>query len=301
MRTTRTTADKSLQTQASTSEASTSEAGSLVPNCNFEAAASESSTTAFAGYASSCTKNKAPTRQRAVAAADLMSGVSTELEPASTTSHAPSALSDTKQIHPSISHPPHTSCPRFDPLSSEAVASNPSDTVKAKQTQTTCNVLSPAHTEASTAQLADDTGYSKACSQAQPMSSQPAALVCRRDMSFAALAVQATFAPPSPDPTAALPPSSDAEEAQPSAKRQKRVFLHGNYNRYYGYRLGAALEEDPRVQVRRQSWLHVAPLILACLLQSWAKHVLNIALYTCTVVCTFVSVHLSVLVLPSHK
>ena len=72
-------------------------------------------------------------------------------------------------------------------------------------------------------------------------------------MSSAALAVQASLASSSsPDLTpsaAASPPTTAAREPQPAAKRQKRVFLHGNYNRYYGYRLGADLAEDPRVQV----------------------------------------------------
>lgn len=79
---------------------------------------------------------------------------------------------------------------------------------------------------------------------------QPSSLICRTDMSAAALAVQASFVPQAVHTSTASPPTTDAHEAEPSAKKQKRVFIHGNYNRYYGYRLGSELEEDPRLQVR---------------------------------------------------
>ncbi|KAL3148854.1 hypothetical protein ABBQ32_001728 [Trebouxia sp. C0010 RCD-2024] len=157
--------------------------------------------------------------------ADLLSGVSIGLEPASVTSYA-SNLSNTQQI-----------------------ASSPSDNVKAVQIHDSCNAMSPAW-------LADDSCTSNTCSDPLPVPSQPVALICRRDMSSAALAVQASLAPARPDSSAALPPITNAQEAQPQAKRQKRVFLHGNYNRYYGYRLGAALDEDPRVQVLDRRWFH---------------------------------------------
>ena len=68
-------------------------------------------------------------------------------------------------------------------------------------------------------------------------------------MSAAALAVHASFVPQNVHSSTVSPPITDAQEAEPSTKRQKRVFLHGNYNRYYGYRLGSELEEDPRLQV----------------------------------------------------
>ena len=172
-----------------------------------------------------------------------MSGVSTEVEPCSITTYA---LPSPDQLHPLI---PHISHLHSNPLLSEAIASNPSHTVKANQTQASCNPVSTAQTETSSADPADHTGTSSASSQAQLVLSQPAALVCRRDMSSAALAVQASFMPPFHDPTASSPQDTGVQEAQLPAKRQKRVFQHGNYNRYYGYRLGAALEEDPRIQV----------------------------------------------------
>lgn len=234
-------------TQAGAAEATSSEAGSLTGNFSLQEADSQASTTAFVGFASGCTSNKAPTTQAAVAAADLMSGASTDLGPASVTTHADVRLSNPKQTHPSVSHPPYTSQPCSKPPPSEAVASSLSDTLRAVQPQVS---VSSAQTEVSTAVLANYNGASNATSQAQLGPCQPAALICRRDMSSAALAVQASLTPPCPDPTSASPPETHAQEEQVPAKRQKRVFQHGNYNRYYGYRLGAALEEDPRIQVR---------------------------------------------------
>lgn len=243
--------DSMCPMQAGAAEATSSEAGSHIQNISFQAADSQASTTAFVGFASSCTSNKARTTPGAAAAADLMSGASTDLRPASITSHAYAELSNPKQRHPFMSHPPHASQLCSKPPPSEAVASSPSDTIRATQPQV---LVSPAQTAVSTAVsiavCADDTGASNASSRAQPGPYQPAALICRRDMSSAALAVQASLTPPCPDPTTASPPETHAQEEQVPAKRQKRVFQHGNYNRYYGYRLGAALEEDPRIQVR---------------------------------------------------
>ena len=175
-----------------------------------------------------------------------MSGVSTDLWPCSVTNYAPSSP---QQLLPLMPHPPHTLHPCSNPLLSKAIASTPSDTVKANQTRASCNPVSAAQFEASSAELADHTGTSTMSSRAQTVPSQPAALICRIDMSPAALAMQASFMPQHPDSTAASPLDTDMQEAQLPAKRQKRVFQHGNYNRYYGYRLGAALAEDPRIQV----------------------------------------------------
>lgn len=30
--------------------------------------------------------------------------------------------------------------------------------------------------------------------------------------------------------------------------------MYGNYHRYYGYRLGKAFEEDPRLVVMKEEW-----------------------------------------------
>ncbi|DBA74259.1 TPA: hypothetical protein ACH3X1_011044 [Trebouxia sp. C0004] len=84
----------------------------------------------------------------------------------------------------------------------------------------------------------------------------PVSLICRIDMSAAALAVHASFVPQAVHTSSASPPVTNAHEADQSAKKQKRVFIHGNYNRYYGYRLGSEVEEDPRLQVLDRRWFH---------------------------------------------
>jgi hypothetical protein len=35
-----------------------------------------------------------------------------------------------------------------------------------------------------------------------------------------------------------------------------KVFVHGNYHRYYGYRLGKAFDEDPRLDVLEKRWFY---------------------------------------------
>ena len=94
--------------------------------------------------------------------------------------------------------------------------------------------------------------------------------ICRVDLSATAaaaahpdaagsLALPAGLETPSRDPAAAAqnPKTGTAAAAhgasQHAAGRQRKerpVFLHGNYSRYYGYRLGHAFDEDPRMQVR---------------------------------------------------
>ncbi|KAK9824349.1 hypothetical protein WJX72_009605 [[Myrmecia] bisecta] len=55
-------------------------------------------------------------------------------------------------------------------------------------------------------------------------------------------------------PDAAADLGHETGDAAPPAKRQRQVYLHGNYHRYYGYRLGSAFEEDPRLQVLDKRW-----------------------------------------------
>ncbi len=102
--------------------------------------------------------------------------------------------------------------------------------------------------------------------------------ICRMDLSATAaaaahpdaagvLALPAGREAPSREPAAAAQDSKTgtaaaaqalAATAVPGAslqaasrqRKQRPVFLHGNYSRYYGYRLGYAFEEDPRMQVR---------------------------------------------------
>ena len=40
------------------------------------------------------------------------------------------------------------------------------------------------------------------------------------------------------------------EGGRQHAKRGSAVAVHGNYHRYYGYRLGQAVDRDPRIEVR---------------------------------------------------
>ena len=87
--------------------------------------------------------------------------------------------------------------------------------------------------------------------QRPPSSQQPRA-ICRQDMSDVAVLLQSNMgnelsAPG--DVAITDSPETDATSPQPPSKRQKKVFVHGNYSAYYGYRLGTELTEDPRLQV----------------------------------------------------
>ena len=133
---------------------------------------------------------------------------------------------------------------------SEALASCSSDAMRAITPDTTDN--SHSMTAASHGMLPAQQQPEKQAVVIQQEAPQP---ICRRDMSTAALAVHAGLNLHTASATPASPPSTDAREvdinveSEPGAKRQKRVFIHGNYNRYYGYRLGSELEEDPRLKV----------------------------------------------------
>ena len=48
-------------------------------------------------------------------------------------------------------------------------------------------------------------------------------------------------------------PAKEKGGGKGEAKR-KFLYVYGNYKRYYGYRLGRAFEEDPRLVVMRQEW-----------------------------------------------
>lgn len=80
----------------------------------------------------------------------------------------------------------------------------------------------------------------------------------RVDLSHAAAIIRSSL------PAAGRAPAEESPEApqpdSPVSKRQKKsqgfVPVHGNYHRYYGYRIGQAFEEDPRMKVRHHLWHH---------------------------------------------
>lgn len=88
--------------------------------------------------------------------------------------------------------------------------------------------------------------------QRPPSSQQPGA-ICRQDLSGVAMLLQSSMAnhlSASENVAISTLPETDANSPQPPAKRHKKVFVHGNYKAYYGYRLGTELTEDPRLQVK---------------------------------------------------
>ena len=86
----------------------------------------------------------------------------------------------------------------------------------------------------------------------RPPCSQHPGPICRQDLSSVAMLLQSTMAnnmSASGNVAVTYLPETDATSPQPPPKRQKKVFVHGNYKAYYGYRLGTELTEDPRLQV----------------------------------------------------
>ncbi|KAK3235534.1 hypothetical protein CYMTET_54270 [Cymbomonas tetramitiformis] len=46
----------------------------------------------------------------------------------------------------------------------------------------------------------------------------------------------------------------DKDIARSKQRKQRRCFRYGNYSSYYGYRIGSALEDDPRLSVFERHW-----------------------------------------------
>ncbi|GIL92760.1 hypothetical protein Vretifemale_20255 [Volvox reticuliferus] len=49
-------------------------------------------------------------------------------------------------------------------------------------------------------------------------------------------------------------PPSKAQQSDPQAPVRASRYRYGNYHRYYGYRMSADMDEDPRVKVMRREW-----------------------------------------------
>lgn len=234
---------------------STNKSDSCVSDSTFEPAASQASTTAFAIlHPSNLLSSRASV---AGLAADLMASVTSELStdvaPSASTAESDigTALPKTTQPAASVLHNKKATPTVSNSAWSEAAASCASGHGAMQRQQHP--ITAPHLPERTPAQLATPAPEPD---QAALPSSCHSGLICRRDMSAAALAVHASFVPQNVHSSTVSPPITDAQEAEPSTKRQKRVFLHGNYNRYYGYRLGSELEEDPRLQVLDRRWFH---------------------------------------------
>ena len=228
---------------ANVAQASVSLAESCVSDSTFAPAASEASTTAFANNRQALSSRTSV----AALAADLMASIGpddgvTAAEPSTSTaeSNIGTGRLTVEQAAPSAMQAKNLSVQVSSSIGSKAVASCASAPPSTQQHPNSASLVTN-----SPSQLAPDT--------MKPVPVAPDCrpsvnLICRIDMSAAALAVHASLVPQAVHTSSASPPDTDAHEAEPSAKRQKRVFIHGNYNRYYGYRLGSELEEDPRLQ-----------------------------------------------------
>ena len=230
---------------ASVAQASSAQAESCLSDSTVAPAASEVSTTAFA----SSNNGQALSSRASVAglAADLMASVIaddgvTAAEPSTSTaeSNIGTGRLTVEQAAPSALQAKNLSVQVSSSVCSKTVASCASAPPSAQQHPNSASPVTNFSAQLATHTVKPD--------PVTPGCRPPVSLICRIDMSAAALAVHASFVPQAVHTSNASPPVTDAHEAEPSAKRQKRVFIHGNYNRYYGYRLGSELEEDPRLQ-----------------------------------------------------
>ncbi|KAK9907368.1 hypothetical protein WJX75_002345 [Coccomyxa subellipsoidea] len=78
----------------------------------------------------------------------------------------------------------------------------------------------------------------------------------RTDMSQAAAVISSSLPGGLRGSSGAQPGPAETAHAvsKREIKRQGFVPVHGNYRRYYGYRIGQAFEEDPRLKVMEKPW-----------------------------------------------
>lgn len=70
--------------------------------------------------------------------------------------------------------------------------------------------------------------------------------ICRADMSNAALLISSHL----------MQHAAGGDESTPisNKKKPRLIYQHGNYHRYYGYRIGQAFNEDPRLSLLEKTW-----------------------------------------------
>ncbi|KAA6425547.1 MAG: hypothetical protein FRX49_04444 [Trebouxia sp. A1-2] len=217
---------------AARQQASVSLSESCVSDSTVAPAASEASNTAFAN------NRQALISRASVAglAADPMASTGpddrvTAAEPSTSTaeSNIGTGRLTVEQAAPSALQPKNLSVQVSSSVCSRMVASCASASPSTREHPNSASPVTTSPAQLATHALKPD--------PVAPACRPPVSLICRIDMSAAALAVHASFVPQAVHTSSASPPDTDAHEAEQSAKRQKRVFIHGNYNRYYGYRL----------------------------------------------------------------